>query len=452
MMRICETLRSLQTHAQHAYPASSHWIQHAQQRVHVRGRELWNREFDALTSLTSTRPCPQSVARLGLLTALSSSRQKSTASHRCLHLTGHSTVQRFNEPPTIETNAPSAPLDVREFCDGLRCKGCDKTFARACNVAQHIRTGACKVLGKLDPSQHKRVAPKPPCRNKVCLFHRNMADGNKCNGCGQVMASDAHVRNHIEWGHCPATNPIHVDHWNEFHSNPDCNLFVSRPEGRIEIQKVSRFKYLGRILMDIDSDRAAVAENIHKAWGSIMAIKRNVFTRHLSNKVKVLIFNTIGVATAAYCSETWIMTKSIARRLDSFQQKGLRHAMKIHPTKVKGTLRYPKAEMVLEAAGEKEKLSEKLKKRTADFFSDIMQRGDSSFIKQVLDSAVIGTNKVNTRTSRLRLYYEHPHDSDDDCDAESAPQHEHLTPDRGTSGNSQPKPLKPHMAPIGTCT
>eukprot|EP00759_Apiculatamorpha_spiralis_P055775 PhF_6_TR7897/c0_g5_i5/m.11668 len=52
-----------------------------------------------------------------------------------------------------EPQPPTKPqlLDVKEYCDGLRCKGCNKTFSRACGVVAHVRNGACKVLGKLDP-------------------------------------------------------------------------------------------------------------------------------------------------------------------------------------------------------------------------------------------------------------------------------------------------------------
>ena len=124
----------------------------------------------------------------------------------------------------------------------------------------------------------------------------------------------------------------------------------------------------------------------------------------------------------------------------------------MHPATVRGTLKYPKATEVLKAAGETERLADKLKRRTKQFFEETLKRGENCIVYRTLDGAVIGTNKYNTKTSRLRLFYEDPDASDEEPDDAGAPIDAQPDPDRGTSGDSNSPPLRPPVAPIGVRT
>eukprot|EP00759_Apiculatamorpha_spiralis_P055760 PhF_6_TR7897/c0_g5_i1/m.11658 len=94
------------------------------------------------------------------------------------------------------------------------------------------------------PAKQKPVETKTACPNKVYFMHHGMVDDNKCNLCGRTMASNASARQHVQWGHCPATKPLSVE-WKTYPQAQDLDLFVSRPEGPCKIERVPQFKYLG---------------------------------------------------------------------------------------------------------------------------------------------------------------------------------------------------------------
>jgi len=116
------------------------------------------------------------------------------------------------------------------------------------------------------------------------------------------------------------------------------------------LEKVATFPYLGRILAADNKDNAAVAAQLTKARTSFYAMSKQVLSKHTTREVKVSIFRAVVQAQLLYASETWHMTTAIRNKIDTFQQRTLRHCLGMQPTLRNGHPLYPKSEDVLKAA------------------------------------------------------------------------------------------------------
>jgi len=113
------------------------------------------------------------------------------------------------------------------------------------------------------------------------------------------------------------------------------------------LEKVATFPYLGRILAADNTDNAAVAAQLTKARTSFYAMSKQVLSKHTTREVKVSIFRAVVQAQLLYASETWHMTTAIRNKIDTFQQRTLRHCLGMQPTLRNGHPLYPNSEDVL---------------------------------------------------------------------------------------------------------
>jgi hypothetical protein len=237
----------------------------------------------------------------------------------------------------------------------------------------------------------------------MTLYLPWMRVGDKCTGCGKDFADRDSAMQHIKSGACSELQHFYLPEWPRIPTNASTELSVQYKGAAHTIERVQSFAYLGRVICANDSDFPAVRAAIAKGWAVVHALRHNVFTRHLSTSTRLRIFNTVVIARVLYCCETWSLTASIRRALDAFQQKGLRHVLKLHPTKHGTHLHYPKRVDVLHAAGDVQQLSSQVYQRGLSFFRLTQQLRPTSLLRSSLESAVIGTSNSNTHLGSLYL-------------------------------------------------
>ena len=117
------------------------------------------------------------------------------------------------------------------------------------------------------------------------------------------------------------------------------------------IKRVSAFKYLGRYLSQDDDDTKAIAARRAVAEATLIALHKNFLRSSKSSKAtRLRVYHTVSLTQLISGSATWVIPVDEARKLQSFQQRHLRHCLHMHPKKVSGELRYPTREAVLKAA------------------------------------------------------------------------------------------------------
>ena len=118
------------------------------------------------------------------------------------------------------------------------------------------------------------------------------------------------------------------------------------------IALVPHFNYLGRTLTMTDDDAPAIKNRLRIAATTFGSLRQRIFkTRTTSSTAKLAVTKAVIQAQVVYGSQTWVPNAHSIQSLRSFQQRTLRHALRMHPTKTQdGTLHYPRCEAVLHAA------------------------------------------------------------------------------------------------------
>jgi hypothetical protein len=128
----------------------------------------------------------------------------------------------------------------------------------------------------------------------------------------------------------------------------------------VPIERVHTFKYLGRVV-DGDTrthlDDAAVGENLVKAKKTWMALEhRFIRSKKLRSNTKIRVYKAVCQSQFVYGSESWVVSKRMTNRMDSWQARCLRHCTGMQPRMVKidgeEQLRMPKTVDVLRAASD----------------------------------------------------------------------------------------------------
>jgi hypothetical protein len=95
--------------------------------------------------------------------------------------------------------------------------------------------------------------------------------------------------------------------------------------GEDAVERVSKFRYLGRILSQDDHDLSACVRNIQRAKAKWAAVSK-VLTREGASKKSFARFYLVIVSTVLlYGSDTWVVTRRMADLLTSFHNRCLRH-------------------------------------------------------------------------------------------------------------------------------
>jgi hypothetical protein len=267
-----------------------------------------------------------------------------------------------------------------------------------------------------------------------------MLQGTTCSGCSKDFKEIALVTQHISGGHCKFMPNILVPGFATPHTQATGQLTVEYEGQTLPIERVHQF-VLGRTVCDNDDDTPAVHTAICKGWQAVYALKRNVFTRHLSKDVRVRIFNAVALSRVLYCCESWVLTTKTARALDAFQQKGLRHCLRMFPHIQGDKPHYPRRADVLAAAGLSESLSDTVRRRSQAFLAEVQGLPPTSTLHQFIHGAVLGTSKSNTGISRLTSFL---YDTAQTWDSQDTDDLVPATPGQQNDCSES------HMAPTGT--
>jgi hypothetical protein len=102
------------------------------------------------------------------------------------------------------------------------------------------------------------------------------------------------------------------------------------------LDRVSQFKYLGRIMNQNNSDRPAVHRNIKKALRKWAMIARPLLRTGVAPKVVGMFYKAIVQAVLLYTCETWVVTPKILKALQAFHNQMARKIANMMPRKQKG--------------------------------------------------------------------------------------------------------------------
>jgi hypothetical protein len=98
----------------------------------------------------------------------------------------------------------------------------------------------------------------------------------------------------------------------------------------VKIKQVDSFKYLGRIFSSTPSIASEISARVQKASHSFWRFKTVLYRRsEISLKTKIRIFKMTVLPTLLYGSESWPITASQLRRLQSFVMRCLRYILGI---------------------------------------------------------------------------------------------------------------------------
>jgi len=129
-------------------------------------------------------------------------------------------------------------------------------------------------------------------------------------------------------------------------------LEVNFTVGGGEIERVSQFRYLGRILDDSDDDTHAVQRQLARArskWSRLSAILKS---QGVKSRVAGYFYKAIIQAVLLYGAETWVISEFLMNQLRSFHSRVARYLTGRHTRqKEDGSWLCPPTEEVLEAAG-----------------------------------------------------------------------------------------------------
>jgi len=122
-----------------------------------------------------------------------------------------------------------------------------------------------------------------------------------------------------------------------------------------ELERVSEFRYLGRILTEDDDDDKAARARLAIARSTFAALRSRFFrSKHATPSTKVRVAQAVLRAQLVYGSETMVISAHTQRAIRSFQQQVLRWCTRMHPIVTgKGPNRkftYPRTEDVLKRA------------------------------------------------------------------------------------------------------
>ncbi len=122
--------------------------------------------------------------------------------------------------------------------------------------------------------------------------------------------------------------------------------------GGQELERVSHFKYLGRILSDDDDDWPAVKANINKArqrWGQVSRI---LAREGATARTMGYFYKAVVQAVLLYASESWVLTERAKLALNSFHHKCARYIAGEHiQQRPNGEWSLPSSSVVLEKCG-----------------------------------------------------------------------------------------------------
>ena len=104
-------------------------------------------------------------------------------------------------------------------------------------------------------------------------------------------------------------------------------MYLSGQVGGVEIERVTKFKYLGRVVSDDDNYAVAIGTNLKNARTQWVIFKKPLTTECASRRVVGHLYKAIVQLVLIYGSESWILSP---RMLRTFNRKAARYITKRH--------------------------------------------------------------------------------------------------------------------------
>jgi hypothetical protein len=98
---------------------------------------------------------------------------------------------------------------------------------------------------------------------------------------------------------------------------------------REDIKRSSDFCYLGGIVAENGGTSGEVSARIQKVRGSFSKMRRVWLSKSLRRDTKIRIFNVCVKSVLSYGCETWLVTKEIQRKIQTFANRCLRYILRI---------------------------------------------------------------------------------------------------------------------------
>ena len=99
--------------------------------------------------------------------------------------------------------------------------------------------------------------------------------------------------------------------------------------GQQRLEEVDRFTYLGSSLANDGNVDHDIKCRLGKASAAYQRLRPIWNSSTLALPLKIRLFNSIVIPTAIYACETWKTSTSIVKKLNTFQQRCLRHILKV---------------------------------------------------------------------------------------------------------------------------
>jgi len=96
-----------------------------------------------------------------------------------------------------------------------------------------------------------------------------------------------------------------------------------------DIQSVSQFTYLASLVTDDNRTDAETKTRFGKAAAAVNRLSKICNNRSFSIHLKMRLYNSIVVPIVLYGAETWAVTKTIEKRMDSLDSRNVRHILKM---------------------------------------------------------------------------------------------------------------------------
>lgn len=197
-------------------------------------------------------------------------------------------------------------------------------------------------------------------RNVMRRHFRNMHNGGtivvdeegllpRCTECGIYQMSVGPL--HQQSLDCQRWSKVHRDRAaDKVHRKTVAETVFTVLE--VPIKNVDEFKYLGRVVSRKDDDWPAVNRNLTRARAAWGKLGRILSKEGASPKAMASVYKTVVQAVLLYGSESWVLTSTMEKKLQSFHRRCARYITGQHIRQNPDeTWTCPSSEIVLEQAG-----------------------------------------------------------------------------------------------------